>query len=118
MTCGKRKDNSLDPCLTNQLGGGEKTERGEKEEEESFRVRSSHFSLDFPVIGSSNSGKTRSKVDPHCKSYMWVPEVWTFDKLQEVGVFSYLDILCLKGHENGFGCCEAGMTMDFGSNSA
>ena len=22
LTCGKRKDNSLDPCLTNQFGGG------------------------------------------------------------------------------------------------
>ena len=30
-----------------------------------------------------------------------------FQQLQEVGVFFYLDILCLKGHENGFGCCEA-----------
>ena len=36
-----------------------------------------------------------------------------FQQLREVGVFSYLDILCLKGHENGFGCCEAGMAMDF-----
>ena len=30
-----------------------------------------------------------------------------FRQLREVGVFSYLDILCLKGYENGFGCCEA-----------
>ena len=30
-----------------------------------------------------------------------------FRQLQEVGVFFYLDILCLKSHENGFGCCEA-----------
>ena len=30
------------------------------------------------------------------------------DKLREVGVFFYLDILSLKSHENGFGCCEAG----------
>ena len=29
-----------------------------------FRVRSSHFSLGFPVIGPSNSGETRGKVDP------------------------------------------------------
>ena len=33
LTCGKRKENSLNPCLTNPLGGGEKMERGEKEEE-------------------------------------------------------------------------------------
>ena len=68
----EREDNSLDPCLTNQLGGGEQTERGEKEEEESFRERSSHFSLDFSTIGLSNSDETRGKVDPHYKSYAWV----------------------------------------------
>ena len=32
----EREDNSLDPCLTNQLGEGEQNERGEREEEESF----------------------------------------------------------------------------------
>ena len=32
LTCGKTKDHSLNPCLTNLLGGGEQTERGEKEE--------------------------------------------------------------------------------------
>ena len=38
---------------------------------------------------------------------MWVPVLWSFDKLREVGVFFYLDIPYLKTHENGFGCCEA-----------
>ena len=31
-----------------------------------------------------------------------------FRQLREVGVFLYLDIPCLKGHENGFGSYEAG----------
>ena len=31
-----------------------------------------------------------------------------FRQLREVGAFSYLVISCLKCHENGFGCCEAG----------
>ena len=35
-----------------------------------------------------------------------------FRQLREVGVFFYLDILCLKSHENGLGCCETGMAMD------
>ena len=35
------------------------------------------------------------------------------DKLREVGVFFYLDILCLKSHENGFGCGEAGNSQGF-----
>ena len=29
-----------------------------------------------------------------------------FRKLREVRVFFYLDILCLKSHENGFECYE------------
>ena len=36
-----------------------------------------------------------------------------FRKLREVGVFFYLDILCLKSHDNGFGCCEAGNNHGF-----
>ena len=36
-----------------------------------------------------------------------------FLQLREVRVFSYLDIPCLKGHENGFGCCEAGNDHGF-----
>ena len=38
---------------------------------------------------------------------MWVSRLWSFDKLWDVGVFSYLVISCLKSHENGFGSCEA-----------
>ena len=30
-----------------------------------------------------------------------------FQQLWKVGVFFYLDILCIKRHENGFGCYEA-----------
>ena len=42
-------------------------ERERKEED--YRERESTFSLDFSVIGPSNSSETRGKVDPHCKSY-------------------------------------------------
>ena len=71
--------------------GGKKRERERKREKgKEFRERGSTLSLDFPAIGPSNLGETRGKVDPHCKSYVWVPEVWSFDKLREVGVFSYL----------------------------
>ena len=50
---------------------GENKERGK--EGESFREREFTFSLNFPMIGLSNLDKTRGKVDPHCKSYVWVP---------------------------------------------
>ena len=42
-------------------------------------------------------------------------DIVEFRQLRKVGVFSYLDIVCLKDHENGFGCYEVGMAMDFGS---
>ena len=61
------------------LGGKKRKRQRKGENERSFRERSSHFSLDFTVIGLSNSGKTRGKVDPHCKSYAWVPVLWSFD---------------------------------------
>ena len=64
-------------------------------------MRSSHFSLDFPAIGLSNPGETRGKVDPHCKSYVWAPVLWSFDKLREVGVFSYFSCSLAKSHFNG-----------------
>ena len=44
-----------------------------------------------------------------------MPKVWSFEKLREVGVFFYFDILCLKIHENGFGCGEAGKSHVFKS---
>ena len=95
----------LDPT---GLGGGRRGKR--KREGKSERVlekRESTFSLDFPAIGSSNPGEARGKVDPHCKGYTWVLGLWSPDKLQEVKVFSYLVISCLKSHKNGFGSHEA-----------
>ena len=70
----------------------EREKKGERERRNS-RERGSTFSLDFSVIGTSNSGKTRGKVDPHCKSYVWVPEVWSFDKLREVEIFILLELI-------------------------
>ena len=96
-----RKDNSLDPCLTNLFGRGDsKLKRGEIKEKD-FREISYTLSLEFPVIGPSNLNELRGKVAPHGKSYAWVPILWSFNKLRKVGVFSYLIISCLKCHENG-----------------
>ena len=74
----EREDNSLDPILTQPVwreGKGKK--RGK--EGKSFRERESTFSLDFPMIGLSNPGETRGKVDPHGKRYARVPILWNFD---------------------------------------
>ena len=77
--CGNERTSPLDPILAKLVGrregeGGEQTE-GERD----FRVRSSHSSLDFLIIGPSNLGETRGKVDPQCKSYTWVPVLWSFN---------------------------------------
>ena len=58
-----------------------KIEREKKEEREmrNCRKRVSTFSLDFLAIGPSNSGETRSKVEPHGKGYVWVPVLWSFN---------------------------------------
>ena len=77
--CGKRKDNSLDPCLTNQFGRGNCKPRKEERKERVFRESVSNLSLEFLVIGPSNPGEPRGKVVPHCKSYTWVPVLRIFD---------------------------------------
>ena len=60
--------------------GRREREREEKrEEEEAARERESTFSLDFPVIRPSNPSETKDKVGPHCKSYAWVPVLWSSD---------------------------------------
>ena len=59
----EREDNSLDPI---GLGKGKREKREGKER---VLKRESTFSLDFSMIGPSNLGKTRGKVDPHCKGY-------------------------------------------------
>ena len=55
----------------------------------------STFSLDFPAIGPANPGEARGKDDPHCKSYAWVPRLWSFEKLQEVGVLLLLGLVLI-----------------------
>ena len=101
LTSGMREQVLLTHALTNRFGRGESKPRKEGEKRRAFRERSSHLSLDFPMIGPSNSGETRGKVDPHCKSYAWVPVLRSFDKLREVGVFSYLSYSLAKSHFNG-----------------
>ena len=64
------RGHQVDPYLLPTGLGGKKREKERKREKgREFRERSSTFSLDFPVIGLSNSDETRGKVDPHCKSY-------------------------------------------------
>ena len=74
-----RRPNLDSSLLPNGLGGKIR-ERNEREiKEGTFRERVSNFSLNFLATGPSNSGKARSKVAPHDKSYTWAPVLWSFN---------------------------------------
>ena len=56
-----------------------------------------NFSLKSRAIGPSEFVETRRKVTLRSEAYAWVPVLWSFDKLCEVGVSSYLSLtLCLS----------------------
>ena len=104
LTRGNEKT-SLLTLTCNRLDRGKERENRKRKErgkrkEESFRVKNSHFSLDFSVIGPANSGETRGKADTHCKGYARVPVLWSFDRLRKVEVFSYLFYSLAKSHFN------------------
>ena len=84
LTCGNERTSLLTLTSPNRLDGGKERENRERKErgkrkEESFRVRSSHFSLNFLVIGPSVLVGTRGEVGLRCKGYAWVPVLWSFD---------------------------------------
>ena len=96
-------------------GEEEREKEREREKGRDSRERSSTFSLDFPAIGLANSGRTRNKVGLRCKGYAWVPVLWSFDKLQEVGVFSYSVYFRFESFVNGLGVVRPKMAMGFDS---
>ena len=57
-----------------------------------FRVRERGFSLRFRAIGSSDFDGARRKVVLRGEDNAWAPVSWSFDKLREVGVLSYLKL--------------------------
>ena len=59
----------LDQIGWEKRRNGEKGKPAERGRKRAFKVRSSHFSLDFPMIVRLNLDETRGKVDPQCKSY-------------------------------------------------
>ena len=56
----------------------------------------STFSLEFLVIEPSVLVGIRGEVNLRCKSYAWVPVLWSFDQIQKVGVFPTCSILWLR----------------------
>ena len=50
------------------------------------------FFLKFTKIGPQVFVGTEGKVDLRDESYAWTPKSWSFVKLREVGVLSYLKL--------------------------
>ena len=55
-----------------------------------FRERRCHFSLRSRAIGPSEFFGPRRKAVLRSEGNRWAPVSWSFDKLHEVGVLSYL----------------------------
>ena len=51
-----------------------------------------YFFLRFMKIGPQVFVRTEGKVNLRDESYAWTPKSWSFDKLSEVGVLSYLKL--------------------------
>ena len=68
-----------------------------KHENRVFRERMTSFSLNFWAIGPSEFIGARRKAALRIKAYAWTSDLRSFDKLREVGDFSYLGFtLCLS----------------------
>ena len=57
-----------------------------------FNFSSLCFFLKSTEIGQQVFVGTEGKVDLRDESYAWTPKSWSFDKLSEVGVLSYLKL--------------------------
>ena len=55
-----------------------------------------NFSLRSQAIGLSDSFGARRKAVLHGEGNVWAPVSWSFDKLHEVGVLSYLSYTLFK----------------------
>ena len=55
-----------------------------------FREKVSDFSLDLRQIRPSAVFETRRRTALRGEGFAWVPDLWSFLKLQEVGVSPYL----------------------------
>ena len=60
-----------------------------------------NFSLRSRLIGPSDFDGVRRKVILHGEGNAWAPVSWSFDKLHEVGVLSYLSYTLFKCFVDG-----------------
>ena len=58
-------------------------------------MRESSLSLEYQEIQSSAAFGTRGRNALRGESFAWVPDLWSFLKLQEVGVSPYLSFILI-----------------------
>ena len=97
---GPNLDSSL---LPNGLGGKLEREKEKKEKGRDLRERGSTFSLKFSDDQTVGSRRAKRQSCSTLQGLCVGTGFEEFRQLREVGVFSYFDIPCLKGHDNGFG---------------
>ena len=72
-----------------------------------FRENVSDFSLDLRQIRPSAVFGTRRRTALRGEGFAWVPDLWSFLKLQEVGFFPYLVLFPLLSTLRMFRLVEA-----------
>ena len=97
LTCGKRKDNSLDPCLTNQFGRGDSKPR----KKERFYKECVYLLSRIPGDWTVGSRRNKRRSWSTLQGLRVGTSFMEFRQLQEVGVFSYLFYSLVKSHFNG-----------------
>ena len=67
-----------------------------KDRKEGKRRKKKKERENFPAFGQSKFNSLRTKVGARSAIYVWTPKSWSFDKLREVGVLSYLSYTLFK----------------------
>ena len=90
MTCGKVRDKRR--ASSPFLGRKRAVSEGELSLQKwwIFRERRCNFSLGFRVFRPSDFDGARRKVAQHGEGNAWASVSWSFEKIREVGVSSYL----------------------------
>ena len=72
-----------------------------------FREKVSDFSLDLRQIRLSTVFETRRRTALRGEDFAWVPDLWSFLKLQEVGFSPYLSFIPILSVLSVFESSEA-----------
>ena len=67
-----------------------------KDRNEGKRRKKKKERENFLAFGSSKFDSSRTKVGARSAIYVWTQKSWSFDKLREVGVLSYLSYTLFK----------------------